>query len=111
MHQKAFAIPPMTRLPPIPFGLLYASAVAFNDTKLMNAQLWVPIPLTGPLSSTGKIMVSSQRPESQSASWSMYVGTANCQGLGSMAHIPVPSVATPGILPLHAPKIDISKVL
>jgi len=28
-----------------------------------------------------------------------------------MAHIPVPSVATPSMLPPHAPRIDLAKIL
>jgi len=104
-------MPPMTKVPLVPFGRLCASAVASWDTKLPSARLRVPMQSTVQLLLTGKLTGSSPKPVNQSVSCSMYEGTASHQGLFSMAHILVPSVATPSMLPPHAPKTDLSEIV
>src|SRR5882724_2887179 len=66
---------------------------------------------TSPLLSTGKLTISTPKPENLSVSYSTYRGTASHQGLCSMVHILVPSVVTPGMLPLQAPRTDMSKIV
>jgi len=108
-HQVALLCP-MTRLLPIPFGPSMCPLWHFRPQSLWlhNFRFQMPLPAHYSQLKANCLISKAGKPI---CSCSMYVGTANCQGLGSMAHIPVPSVATPGMLPPHAPKFTFPKVL
>ena len=87
------------------------SIAASQATKLPTAWIQVPMLSTTESLLTGKETTSSQKLESKYALCSMSQATAIPQALHSMDLTPAPSVVTHGMLPLHSPRIDLTKIL